>query len=69
MKKYLTHEEMKKQVADFRDQQRSERKTIDDATHEEWTEEQRRRWYAKSATIEGDSAVGAGFPPNKRSLP
>jgi len=43
--------------------------TIDDASHQEWSEagqtladQQRRDWYAKSAKIEGDACVGAGLP-------
>lgn len=45
------------------------RKTIDDATHEEWVEvsqnmkmEITKEWCDKSAKIEGDAAVGAGLP-------
>lgn len=45
------------------------RKTIDDATHEEWVAASRnmkmeisKEWAEKSAKIEGDAAVGAGLP-------
>ena len=43
--------------------------TIDDASHQEWveaglvmTQQERRRWFEKSAKIEGDACVGAGLP-------
>jgi hypothetical protein len=43
--------------------------TIDDASHQEWseagqtpTDQKRRDWYAESAKIEGDACVGAGLP-------
>jgi hypothetical protein len=39
-----------------------DRRTIDDASQAEWDEETRRRWYALSAKIEGDSSVNAGRP-------
>ena len=53
-------------LADFEHLCRStvlvDRRTIDDASQAEWDEETRRRWYALSAKIEGDSSVNAGRP-------